>query len=127
MPDTSGELRDQVVAFYDAHPINEQQILNTLANKGVSETDLTEEILKDHDQDHFGGLEANDILTAKAGIRPEHRVQRSHLRAACRDLQAKGVRFKTEPVEITAGPNQGGLVVYFFDPDGYTLEMFQPP
>lgn len=74
MPDTPGELRDQVVAFYDAHPINEQQILNTLRSKGVSEADLTEEILKDHDQDHFGGLEANDILAAKAGIRPEHWV-----------------------------------------------------
>lgn len=74
MPRASTELRNQVVAFYDAHPINEQQILNTLAGKGVSEIDLTEEILKDHDQDHFGGLEANDILAAKAGIRPEHRV-----------------------------------------------------
>ena len=29
-------------------------------------TGLTEEILKDHDQDHFGGIEANDLLIAKA-------------------------------------------------------------
>lgn len=43
------------------------------------------------------------------------------------DLTARGVRFKSEPVTITAGPNAGGLVVYFFDPDGYTLELFQPP
>ena len=43
------------------------------------------------------------------------------------DLKAKGVRFKSEPVSITAGPNAGGLVVYFYDPDGYTLELFQPP
>lgn len=50
----------------------------------------------------------------------------SDLRACYRDLQARGVRFKSEPVMITAGPNQGGLVVYFFDPDGYTLELFQP-
>ncbi len=41
-------------------------------------------------------------------------------------LQAQGVRFKSEPVTITAGPNAGGLVVYFYDPDGYTLELFQP-
>ena len=42
-------------------------------------------------------------------------------------LKSKGVRFKSEPVTITAGPNTGGLVVYFYDPDGYTLELFQPP
>ena len=49
------------------------------------------------------------------------------LRACHADLNAKGVRFKSEPVTITAGPNAGGLVVYFYDPDGYTLELFQPP
>ena len=47
------------------------------------------------------------------------------LRACHADLKAKGVRFKSEPVKITAGPNTGGLVVYFYDPDGYTLELFQ--
>jgi lactoylglutathione lyase len=51
----------------------------------------------------------------------------SDLRACYADLNDKGVRFKSEPVTITAGPNLGGLVVYFFDPDGYTLELFQPP
>jgi catechol 2,3-dioxygenase-like lactoylglutathione lyase family enzyme len=48
------------------------------------------------------------------------------LRACHADLQMKGVRFKSDPVTITAGPNAGGLVVYFYDPDGYTLELFQP-
>ena len=51
----------------------------------------------------------------------------SDLRACYADLIAQGVRFKSEPVTITAGPNVGGLVVYFYDPDGYTLELFQPP
>ncbi|MAV34615.1 MAG: bleomycin resistance protein [Planctomycetaceae bacterium] len=41
-------------------------------------------------------------------------------------LQARGVRFRSSPVTITAGPNQGGLVVYLYDPDGYVLELFQP-
>lgn len=50
----------------------------------------------------------------------------SDLRACYEELSAKGVRFKSEPVTITAGPNTGGLVVYFFDPDGYPLELFQP-
>ncbi len=51
----------------------------------------------------------------------------NNLRACYADLKAKGVRFKSEPVTITSGPNAEGLVVYFYDPDGYTLELFQPP
>jgi len=43
------------------------------------------------------------------------------------DLRAAGVEFRSEPVHITAGPNNGGLVVYFYDPDRYVIEMFQPP
>lgn len=50
-----------------------------------------------------------------------------NLRGCYESLIRKGVRFKSEPVTITAGPNTGGLVVYFYDPDGYTLELFQPP
>ena len=49
------------------------------------------------------------------------------LRTCYAELKEKGVRFKSEPITITSGPNEGGLVVYFFDPDGYTLELFQPP
>jgi len=48
------------------------------------------------------------------------------LRACHNDLLARGVQFVSEPVTITGGPNQGGLVVYMRDPDGYTLELFQP-
>jgi sarcosine/dimethylglycine N-methyltransferase len=63
-----------VVAFYDTHPINEEQILRALAARGIALDALTEDILKDHDQDHFGGIEANDILIEAAGIRPDHVV-----------------------------------------------------
>jgi ubiquinone/menaquinone biosynthesis C-methylase UbiE len=63
-----------VVAFYDAHPINEEQILAALESRGASLDALTEDILQEHDQDHFGGVEANDILAAKAGIERSHRV-----------------------------------------------------
>jgi lactoylglutathione lyase len=45
--------------------------------------------------------------------------------AAYRQLVAAGVRFKSEPVSITHGPNRGGWAVYFTDPDGITLEMIQ--
>ena len=63
-----------VVAFYDAHPINEEQILAALESRGVALESLTEDILQEHDQDHFGGVEANDILARKAGIEREHHM-----------------------------------------------------
>jgi len=40
-------------------------------------------------------------------------------------LRSRGARFRTEPVAITAGPNRGGFVVYLYDPDGFTIELFQ--
>ena len=63
-----------IVAFYDTHPINEQQILHTLARQGIALDTLTEDLLMAHDQDHFGGVEANDILAAQAGITRHHVV-----------------------------------------------------
>jgi catechol 2,3-dioxygenase-like lactoylglutathione lyase family enzyme len=42
-------------------------------------------------------------------------------------LLAQGVRFRSAPVAITSGPNHGGYVVYLFDPDDYTIELFQAP
>ena len=63
-----------VVSYYDTHPINEEQILRALEAQGVTHDKLTEEVLKDHDQDHFGGLQANDVLAAKAGIQQNHHV-----------------------------------------------------
>jgi catechol 2,3-dioxygenase-like lactoylglutathione lyase family enzyme len=42
-----------------------------------------------------------------------------------RELKAKGLRFKGEPIEIPAGPNKGNLMVYMLDPDDFTLELIQ--
>ena len=43
-------------------------------------------------------------------------------------LQALGVRFKSEaPNAITEGVNKGGYTIYFYGPDGVTLELLQPP
>jgi sarcosine/dimethylglycine N-methyltransferase len=66
--------RPAVVAFYDAHPINEEQILAALESRGIALENLTEDVLQEHDQDHFGGVEANDILAAEAGILRQHHV-----------------------------------------------------
>jgi sarcosine/dimethylglycine N-methyltransferase len=63
-----------VTQYYDSHPINEEQILRTLASKSISLEGLNEDVLKDYDQDHYGGVQANDIIARKAGIEPKHVV-----------------------------------------------------
>ena len=42
-------------------------------------------------------------------------------------LAPRGVRFVSEPVPVTQGPNTGGFVVYIEDPDGNTLELIEGP
>ena len=42
-------------------------------------------------------------------------------------LRAQGVDFVSPPVEVDSGVNRGGYGVYLRDPDGITLELFQPP
>lgn len=64
----------QVVHYYDTHPINEEQILRSLQARGVALDGLTEEVLKDYDQDHYGGVEAVDALAARAGLASHHHV-----------------------------------------------------
>ena len=59
---------DAVIRFYETHPINEYEILEKLRADSIELEGLTEEILQNYDQDHFGGLEAVDVLAAKAGI-----------------------------------------------------------
>ena len=46
---------------------------------------------------------------------------------ACADLRVRGVRLIADPAEITAGVHKGGYGVYLRDPDGFTVELFQPP
>ena len=48
------------------------------------------------------------------------------LRAAFKELSAKGVKFKSEPVEIDYGENAEAWGIYLEDPDGITIELFQP-
>jgi len=58
----------------------------------------------------------------------------SHLSLLVDDLPAvygsllsKGGHFKSPPVLIDGGVNRGGYAVYLLDPDGITVELFQPP
>jgi len=59
---------DSVAGFYESHPINEGQILDKMRADGVDLDNLTEDVLQNYDQDHFGGTAANDALAALAGI-----------------------------------------------------------
>ncbi|ETX03808.1 MAG: hypothetical protein ETSY2_32475 [Candidatus Entotheonella gemina] len=63
-----------VVRFYDTHPINEDEILAKLMAAGVNLESLTEDDLKEFDQDHYGGIEVVEVLAARAGIQPHHHV-----------------------------------------------------
>lgn len=47
------------------------------------------------------------------------------LRAAYEDLRSKGVDFLAPPLHIDDGPLEGCSFVYFKDPDGVTLELFE--
>jgi sarcosine/dimethylglycine N-methyltransferase len=63
-----------VLAFYDTHPINERQIIEKLRQDGHDTAHVTEDVLKDYDQDHFGGVAANDALAGLAGIAADSHV-----------------------------------------------------
>jgi catechol 2,3-dioxygenase-like lactoylglutathione lyase family enzyme len=43
-----------------------------------------------------------------------------------RTLIAQGVAAISEPVLITAGINEGAYAVYVRDPDGFTIELYEP-
>jgi sarcosine/dimethylglycine N-methyltransferase len=63
-----------VIRFYETHPINEFEILEKLRAAGIALEGLTEDVLQPYDQDHFGGLEAVDVLAEKAAITNASRV-----------------------------------------------------
>jgi ubiquinone/menaquinone biosynthesis C-methylase UbiE len=57
-----------VTEFYETHPISEKQIIDKMKADGVDLDNLTEDILQDYDQDHYGGIPANEALAALAGV-----------------------------------------------------------
>jgi len=50
----------------------------------------------------------------------------SDIHALASRLRAHGVRLLSDPVEITAGVHAGSWGIYLRDPDGFTIELFQP-
>lgn len=47
------------------------------------------------------------------------------IKTAYNELKAKGAEFFAEPLHIEGGPLDGCWFVYFRDPDGITLELFE--
>jgi len=63
-----------VIDFFERHPISREIILTKLkASKGHLDRVSPEELFP-HDQDHYGGLDANDALAARAAIGKGTRV-----------------------------------------------------
>jgi catechol 2,3-dioxygenase-like lactoylglutathione lyase family enzyme len=71
---------------------------------------------------------------ARADVEPRN-VGASHLcfivddlPAFYEDLRARGAdTFVSPPVTVDTGINTGGYALYLRDPDGITVELFQPP
>ena len=63
-----------VVQYYDTHPINEHQILEKVSRDGHDPNALTEAVLQDYDQDHYGGIESTERLANDASIEEGHSV-----------------------------------------------------
>lgn len=71
--------------------------------------------------------------TLEAELEPA-RVGNAHLCFVLPDLDSaytrlrgQGVDFLSGPVEVDTGAHAGGWGVYLRDPDGITIELFQPP
>ena len=62
---------DAVERFYDFHPINAKQILDAVVARGIAPDAITEAVLQQHDQDHYGGTAATDRLISEAAVRAE--------------------------------------------------------
>lgn len=69
-----GEEIRSAIDFYERHPISREIVLSKLkASRGHLDHVAPEELFP-HDQDHYGGLDANDALAARAGIGKGARV-----------------------------------------------------
>ncbi|MCM0018697.1 MAG: VOC family protein [Tagaea sp.] len=65
---------------------------------------------------------------------PPNNVGAAHIALIATDARAMharmlgfGARFVSPPVAITGGINKGGYTCYMRDPDGFTIELMQPP
>lgn len=64
----------RVTDMYDQHPISADGVLAKLKATRGSLDGVSPPDLFDHDQDHYGGLAANDAIAQRAGLKPGMRV-----------------------------------------------------
>ena len=64
----------RVVEMYDRHPISAAQIIAKLKTLRGNLDEVRPEELYDHDQDHYGGLDANRAIARLAGLESGMRV-----------------------------------------------------
>jgi ubiquinone/menaquinone biosynthesis C-methylase UbiE len=62
------------IDFYERHPISSEIILAKLTASRGHLNEVSPEELFPHDQDHYGGIAANEALAERAGIRNGSRV-----------------------------------------------------
>lgn len=60
----------RVVEMYDRHPISAAQIISKVEDERGTLSGLLPSDLYDHDQDHYGGLDANRAIARLAGLEP---------------------------------------------------------
>jgi ubiquinone/menaquinone biosynthesis C-methylase UbiE len=70
----SDEARTHILAFYDRHPISAADVLTRIKDQRGSLERLKPEDVFPFDQDHYGGLAANDELASAAAIRSDDLV-----------------------------------------------------
>lgn len=68
------ERRAHVTGFYARHPISAAQVLAKVEAERGSLENLSPASLWPHDQDHYGGLKANQALARAAGLAPGMQV-----------------------------------------------------
>ena len=69
----STEIRS-AIDYYERHPISSEIILHKLETTRGNLNNVAPEELFAHDQDHYGGLDANDALAERAAIGKDTRV-----------------------------------------------------
>lgn len=131
--------------FYDFHPLSAKQVFDAVAARGITREDITEAVLMQHDQDHYGGTAAVDRLIAEAAIEPSDRVldicsglggpaRYIAWRIGCQvtglDLTASRVEGATELTAAAGLASQvrfvhGNALVMPFSDGGFTLAIGQ--
>ncbi len=66
--------QQHVVDFYTRHPISAEHIVQSLQRKYGEFDTLAPAALYEFDQDHYGGLAANQAIVERIGLRPGQRV-----------------------------------------------------